>query len=145
MATSAFPCYDGATAGLGKDPTVAYTTSSGVETQFDCSDFSVLGLTFRLVSGTAPTSLEYLLEVSADDISVATGSSVWSHVPVVVASGGGYAAAESPASITWALTASGLASHFVEWEIGAAKKFRIRVKRTGGAADTRVSVRAVLA
>jgi len=150
--SSTFPVYDGATALAGKDPTANYTDTDSLAAatrHFRCEDFNTLKLTFVLVAGTAPTSIEYLLETSEDGWGslhggAAANASTWQVKPVMVVGAGSETSQETVRAITWAVTASSDASHSVTDTISA-KKFRVRAKRTGGAADTRIRVDATLA
>ena len=150
--TSTFTVYDGATDQLGKDPTAAYTDTDALAAatrHFRCEDFDTLKLTFVLVSGTAPTSIEYLLETSEQPVGslhggAAANASTWQVLPVTVVGAGSETSQETVRAITWAVTASSDTSHSRTTTISS-KKFRVRCKRTGGAADTRLRVDATLA
>ena len=145
--TSTFTVYDGATDQLGKDPTAAYTGTDALAAgtrHFECRDYNTLTLRAVLVSGTAPTSIEFLLETSMDEKSTAASSSTWAVKPVAVTGAGSITTQETVRAITWAVAASSDTSH--EWtETISTSKFRIRAKRTGGAADTRIRIDAMLA
>lgn len=151
--TSRFTVYDDATdGGLGKDPTVNYTGTDGLAAatrQWRCEDFDTLTLYFVLVAGTAPTSIEYLLETSNTGVGSLHGGTaadvaVWGVAPVLVVGAGSETSQETIRSITWAVAASSDGSHSRTMTISA-KKFRVRAKRTGGAADTRLRIDAMLA
>lgn len=151
--TSTFTVYDDSTdGGLGKDPTVNYTGTDGLAAatrQWRCEDFDTLTLYFVLVAGTAPTSIEFLLEGSNTGVGslhggTAANVAVWNVLPVAVNAAGSITTQETVRAITWAVTASSDTSH-VWTETISTKKFRVRVKRTGGAADTRIRVDAMLA
>lgn len=151
--TSTFTVYDDSTdGGLGKDPTVNYTGTDGLAAatrQWRCEDFDTLTLHFVLVAGTAPTSIEFLLETSNTGVGSLHGGTaadvaVWNVLPVVVVGAGSETSQETERSIVWAVTASSDGSHSRTIALSQ-KKFRVRVKRTGGAADTRIRVDAMLA
>lgn len=151
--TSRFTVYDDSTdGGLGKDPTVAYTGTDGLAAatrQWRCEDFNTLTLYFVLVAGTAPTSIEFLLEGSGTGVGSLHGGTaadvaVWHVLPVAIEAAGAITTQETVRQIVWAVAASSDTAH--TWmESISAKKFRVRVKRTGGAADTRIRVDAMLA
>lgn len=144
--TSVFTVYDGATAGDGKDPTVNYTDTDALAAatrHFRSEDFDTIKLWAVLVAGTAPTSIEFLLEESPDDVNTAADTSTWSVMPVAIEAAGAIGTQETIRTITWAVTASSDTAH--PWlEPISAPKFRVRAKRTGGAADTRIMIQCQL-
>ena len=148
--SSVFTVYDDATdGGLGKDPTVAYTGTDGLGAatrHWRCEDYNTLELTFVLVAGTAPTSIEFLLETSDQGVGLfgtSASSSTWAVKPVAVDAAGAITTQETVRQITWAVTASSDTSH--KWtETIACNKFRVRAKRTGGDGTTRLRIDAQL-
>lgn len=134
---TAIEIYGGAAAG-GKDPTSAgYTTTSGSIASQDVREFTLCTLVVMLVAGLAPTSVELLLESTIDD------GATWANVATRALGSGAIVctpayrqAVYSPISSETGVSLGGEEIHEM--------RIRVRAKRTGGDATTRISVYAFL-
>ncbi len=151
--TPSFTVYSDSTEVLGKDPTTSYTHTSHLAAaaiQYSCADFNTLALRFIIVSGTAPTSISFLLETSEDEMSMAANASgaAWGVSPIQnVVSGVLISQAEPVRTITWAMALATGNTSWPWYETIEARKFRIRVLGAGGGVggDLRLRVNARLA
>lgn len=130
--------FDGATALGGVDPTVAYTTTTGAVASQGCAEFNTVTIHLVLAAGAPPTSVEVLVEGSNDD------GTVWAPIAtkatgagLVVLTPGVFSITYSPISAETAVSMGGL-------DIKE-RRIRLRAKRTGGDATTRVYLSAFFA
>ncbi len=135
---SAVNLFDGATAGAGVDPTVAYTTTTGTVAAQRCAEFNTLTLHARLVSGTAPASLEVIVEGSND------GGTTWAPITTKATGAGLVTLTPAVFSLTWAPIDSETAESFGGLDIKE-ERVRLKCKRTGGDGTTRVLISALFA
>lgn len=127
--------YDGATAGAGRDPTVAYTLTQGTAVSQRCEEWNTLTLHAVLVAGTAPASLQIIVEGSND------GGTTWAPITTRAIGAGVTTLTPGIFSLTWAPIDSETAASTGPIDI---KEMRIRLKcrRTGGDGTTRVLISA---
>lgn len=130
--------YGGATAGAGKDPGLAYSTTSGAVATQDAREFNLLTLqVVVVVAGAALASVELLLESSPDSgttwVNVATKSI---GAGAIVADPAYRQAVNAPIDSEGGVSLGGEEFH--------EQLIRVKAKRTGGDATTRVIVYAFL-